>query len=70
MSTARGEYVKLKTDWMGNKAGAIISLPPKIAQDLFRRDAAEIFPKQSEEEVREKMGKLIKNKMIRRSIDK
>lgn len=69
-SVERVTHVKLKADWMGNMAGTILNLPPKIAEDLYRRDAAELYSPQSTEEVKEKMQKIIKNKMIKSSTNK
>ena len=66
----RGVCVKLKTEWMGNPPGRVIKLPPRIAQNLFQSDTAEIIHLETDEEIKSKMQPRARDKMIRRSINK
>jgi hypothetical protein len=57
---ARGIPVKLKCEWMGNPPGTIMTLPRRIAENLFQRDTASIFIPESQAEVRDNLKKMMR----------
>lgn len=58
----RSVCIRLKQDWLGTPAGAVMSLNKKMADSLFRRDAAEIFQPDDPEMIREKLQARVEKK--------
>ncbi len=59
--------VRLKQEWMGHHAGAIIKVSNSCANLLFQRDTAEKMEPESKEKIREKLYSMAAKNLLKSS---
>ena len=61
--------VRLKQEWMGHHAGAIIKVSDSCANLLFQKDTAEKMEPESKEKIREKLCGMAAKNLLKSSPD-
>ena len=59
--------VRLKQEWMGHHAGAIVKVNESCATNLFQRDTAEKMDPESIEKIREKLQGMVAKNLLKSS---
>jgi hypothetical protein len=59
--------VRLKQEWMGHHAGAIVKVSESCANILFQRDNAEKMEPESIEKIREKLQDMVAENLLKSS---
>ena len=57
--------VRLKQEWMGHHAGAIVKVSKSCANILFQRDTAEKMEPESIEEIRKKLQDMVAENLLK-----